>query len=58
MLFGFQCARERNIEVNKNNGKEKNYKLYSSFQKFINAHIIEENFSHGAKKWKLDLMVF
>lgn len=58
MVWFLMCKGEEYRGKNKNNGKKKNYKFYSSFQKFIDVHILEENFSHGAKKWKLALMVF
>lgn len=58
MVWFSMCKEEDYRGKHKSNGKKKNYKHYSSFQKFINDHILEEDFSHGTKKWKLALMVF
>jgi len=52
---GVMCARQRREKK----GKKKNYKLLSLFPgQFINAHILEENFSYRAKNWKLAFMLF
>lgn len=52
MVWFSMCKGEEYRGKHKSNGKKKNYKLYSSFQKFIDVHILEEDFSHGTKKWK------